>query len=144
MIRVATIDDRFEILRLAKQFLIASGVAVPWDAAYAERTAKAYIADADKLCLVHCVRGTVRGVLAAHEAIHPFSPVRYAMELLWWVEPDHRGMEVLRMVDRYEDWARERICAFTGLAVLDDERVARFYRRRGYAPTEAHFLKPLI
>lgn len=144
MIREAVEADRFTILRLGRAFLAASGMPFGFEAAWAERSAKAYIADADKLCLVMEVEDRVRGVLFAHACDHPFGPFRIAMELLWWVDPAYRGKTSLKMLGAYEAWACDQGCAYVGMASLAAEpRAARIYERRGYRPVETHFLKEL-
>lgn len=142
-VRRAVEGDRFAILRLGKAFLAASGLPLPFNAAWAERTVRGYIVDGDKLCLVYQASEAVQGVLLAHAGDHPFGPFRIAAELIWWIDPDHRGVAALRMLDAYEAWAQDQGCAFVGMASLKDERVDRLYIRRGYRAAETHFLKAL-
>lgn len=138
IVRPATIDDRFEIIRLGRQFLLASGLPIPFSAAYAEATVRRAIEDSERLALV-LDRGGVKGVLIAAAGIHDFAPIKVASELMWWIDPTCRGGGCV-MLDAYERWASDRGCDLIGLAARDD-RPAALYARRGYRPVESHFVK---
>jgi GNAT superfamily N-acetyltransferase len=143
MIRKAVLADRPAIVRMARDFHAAANMPVAFDAAYAAAVAGAYIADADKLCLV-LDRDGPAGVLAAHAYAHLLAPVLAADELMWWVDPGHRGLAAMRMLSAYEDWARSRGCALIGIATPpSDDRAAALYRRRGYSAAGAHFSKTI-
>ncbi len=139
-VRPATMADRFAVLRLGRAFIEGLGI-LPFAAAYAEQTVKAYIDQPDKLCLVLASGDAVQGFLMAHAAPHPFWPVKAAGELAWWIAPEHRGRGAVEMVRAYEAWAAEQGCGLIGMAHLGDYRLTEFYRRRGYVPAENHFLK---
>lgn len=143
VVRPARPDERFAVLALARRFHAASGLPFPFDAAHASRAAQAHIEAPDKLCIVLEAQGALRGVLAASWAISPLAPVRIADEVIFWVDPDHRGRAPRRLIAAYEAWARAQGCAAAGLACLDDPRVARFYGAAGFAPVESKFLKIL-
>lgn len=140
MVREAVLADRFAILKLGRAFVETMGL-LPFDAAYAEQTVKAYIASADRLCLVLAPGGVVTGFLMAHAAAHPFWPVKAASELAWWIDPEHRGRGAVAMVRAFEAWAAAQGCGLVGLAHLGDERLGRFYRRRGYVAADSNFAK---
>lgn len=141
VVRPARPDERFEVLALCRDFHAASGIPFPFDPAHASRAAQDHIEDPRKLCLVLEVNGALRGVLAASAAISPLSPVRIAQELVFWVDPAHRGRSPRRMLAAYEDWARAEGCAAIGLSGLNDPRVARFFGAAGFALSENKFLK---
>lgn len=143
MIRPATPADRAVIVRMARDFHAASGLPLPFDAAYAAAIASAYIEDDDKLCLV-LDAGTVVGVLAAHVYQHQLAPVLAADELMWWIDPAHRGRSALVMLATYEEWARGKGCTLIGMATPPcDDKAAAIYRRKGYAPAGTHFFKTI-
>lgn len=143
MIRRAVATDKAAVLRMARDFHSASETSLPFSAAMASMLFDASLTDADRLCLVLDANG-VRGTLVAQAGPHHFSPVKVATEIIWWVDPDARGIEALRMLRAYEDWARERGCAFAAMVGLGaDPVVGRTYEIRGYAPAERHFLKAL-
>lgn len=141
IVRPARPVERFEVLALARAFHAASGIPFAFHAAHASRAAQDYIEDPRKLCLVLEVNGALRGVLAASAAISPLAPVKIAQELIFWVDPAHRGRAPRRMIAAYEEWARAEGCAACGLAGLNDPRVARFFCAAGFAQAENKFLK---
>lgn len=143
MIRHATLQDRFAVLRMQREFVDSLGL-LPFDAPYAERMTKEYILSPDRLCLVHVPKETPQGFLMAHCAPHPFWPVMVAQELAWWVTPAYRGRGALKLLDAYEQWAKEKGCALVGMAHLGDERLTHLYERRGYQKIETSFLTRLI
>ncbi len=152
-VRPAVETDRLQVVRLLKDsregagFDAATGMTgftFPFVAAYAARLFAAHLSTPDALCLVLDVDGVAQGVLMASAAEHPFGPVRLARETVWWIDPAHRGSAAVRMLDAYEDWARDRDCSFIGMAGMgEDPDVGRLYRRRGYGVAETHFLKAL-
>lgn len=107
---------------------------------HAVAVADEHLSRPDRLALV--VDG---GVLLAAAQQHPFADVRYAMETVWWVDPEVRGgSTALRMLRAYEDWAREQGCAFIQMAALATfPRAGMIYERCGYKPTETHYMKEL-
>lgn len=140
-IRPARPDERFAVLNLARDFHAASGIPFAFNPAHASRAAQDYIEDPRKLCLILEANGAVRGVLAASWAVSPLSPVRIAQELVFWIDPAHRGRHALRMIRAYEDWAKSEGCAAAGLSGLNDPRVARLFSFAGFDPAENKFLK---
>lgn len=143
MIRPARPADRAAIVRMARDFHAAANMPVAFDPAYAASVAGAYIADDDKLCLVLDQDGPA-GVLAAHVYQHPLAPVLAADELMWWIDPDHRGLCAMQMLDAYEQWARAKGCVLIGMATPpSDDKAASIYRRRGYVCAGMHFSKTI-
>jgi hypothetical protein len=142
-VREAKSADRAAIVRMARAFHEASGLPLPFDPVYAAMVTQAYIADSNKLCLV-LDEGGPAGVLAASVYRHPLAPVLAADELIWWIEPEHRGRAALEMLSTYEAWARSKGCAVIGMATPPgDERAAVIYRRRGFAAAGSHFIKSI-
>lgn len=141
IVRPALPSERFKVLALCRDFHAASGIPFEFDAAHASRAAQDHIEDPRKLCLILEAQGTLRGVLAASAAISPLAPVRIAQELVFWVDPAHRGRAPRRMLAAYEEWARSEGCAAIGLSGLNDPRVARFFSAAGFALSENKFLK---
>lgn len=142
-VRPARWNERFAVLSLARDFHAASGIPFPFDPAHASQTAQRFIEDPDKLCLVLEVSGALRGVLAASWACSPLAPVRLAEEVIFWLDPQHRGSAARKMLAAYEEWARGQLCDAAGLAALNDPRVARFFGAAGFKPVENKFLKIL-
>jgi GNAT superfamily N-acetyltransferase len=129
---------------MAKAFHAASGLPIPFSSVMADAMFRATLDDRDKVCLLYVVDDVPRGILAAHAGLHHFTPIKIAQEIIWWVDPDYRGSSALKMLSAYEEWARERGCVFAGMVGLGaDPAPSALYQRRGYEPTERHFLKLL-
>jgi GNAT superfamily N-acetyltransferase len=132
------------VLHMAKAFHAASGLPFPFSAPMADLLFRSSLVDPDRACFVFDVDGIARGVLAAHAAPHQFAPIKVASELIWWVDPEHRGTSAIKMLDAYEAWATERGCQYASMVGLGhDPLTTRLYERRGYAPVERHFMRAL-
>ncbi|RJG46495.1 GNAT family N-acetyltransferase [Mesorhizobium sp. DCY119] len=144
MIRRAVVADKMRVLMMARSFHVAAGLPFALHAAHASLVFDACLTDVDRVCLVYDVDGTAQGVLAAQAGAHPFGPFKVATEIMWWIEPAHRGRAALHMIAAYEAWARERGCSFANLVGLGaDPITTKLYERCGYAAAERHFMKPL-
>jgi Acetyltransferase (GNAT) family len=153
MIRRAAWTDQDRIVALLKnsrggagfdQAEALTGFHFDFVALYAERLFQTHLLMPDHLCLVLDVDDAAQGVLMAVAYEHPFGPVRLARETLWWIEPEYRGLNAVRMLDAFEDWAREQDCAFGGMVGMGAQpQVGALYQRRGYRLAETHFLKAL-
>ena len=120
MIRLADEADKVAVIRLLAALAQRGRVrscrrrrrfAFPFDPAYAERLFLVHLMP-HRLCLVHDVEGTPRGVLMAVAAEHPFGPVRIARETVWFIERAYRGLAAVKMLDGYESWARGEGCQY--------------------------------
>ena len=79
-IRLATMQDRFAMVRMGKAFLAASGLPLPSDPVHMEATAKAHIAGGDRAAWVLEADGGVHGMLLAIVGASPLAPIRVADE----------------------------------------------------------------
>ncbi|WP_244490281.1 GNAT family N-acetyltransferase [Rhizobium sp. Root483D2] len=132
------------VLAMAKAFHRASGAPFPFSAPMADALFHSALADADMLCLVQDAEGSARGVIVAEARPHRFTPVKMAFELIFWIDPEHRGRHAGAMLDAYETWARHRGCAFIHMVGLGgDPLTSRLYERCGYQAAERHFMKSL-
>ncbi|NGN45187.1 GNAT family N-acetyltransferase [Mesorhizobium sp. CGMCC 1.15528] len=144
MIRHAVAGDKMRALMMARSFHAAAGMPFAFQAAHASLVFDTCLTDVDRVCIIYDVDCTAQGVLAAQAGAHPFGPFKVATEIMWWIEPAHRGRAALRMIGAYEDWARAQGCAFANLVGLGSEPVTtNLYERCGYAAAERHFMKPL-
>lgn len=152
MIREATATDCGAVIRLLRDSRVGAqfdqpggltGFVFPFDPAYAGRLFLAHLA-MRRLALVHEVDGVAQGILLAAAFEHPFGPVWLTKETVWWIDPAHRGLAAVRMLDAYEVWAAEQGCKFVGMAGMGEDPIVRkLYERRGYRAAELHFLKAL-
>lgn len=142
-VRTATPDDVIGIVRLLREAHAAAQLPFQFSAPHAAALAHSHISGAAALSLVYAP-ALPQGVLLATAQDHPFAPIKYASETVWWISPDHRGTAATDMLAAYEGWAAEQGCAFAGMAALASfPRAGTIYRRRGYREAETHYLKRL-
>lgn len=142
MIRQAAPSDAAQIVRLLRDAHSAASLPFGFSAPHAMALAQRHIAEDSLLALV--AGEPAEAVLLASSQDHPFAAVKYATETVWWVAPDARGKFAGKMLESYEEWAKQRGCGFVGMAALASfPRAEIIYRRAGYRAAETHFLKPL-
>jgi GNAT superfamily N-acetyltransferase len=143
MIRHAGIEDVPALVAMGGEFIAS--------AAYAGRLGDSAEARASLMCkLIHEPEGLLlvldrdgpRGMLGMILYPHPISGETVAGELFWWVDPAHRGRGVA-LLTRAEAWAREHGAVKVQM-IAPNDRVARLYQARGYAPLEQVLQKELV
>lgn len=139
MVRHATVEDRFVILRLLKDAHKSASLPFPFSASHVSVMLDDHMATG----LVLVFGEPAKGVLMAKTFEHPFGAGKWAKETVWYIAPEARGRHALQMLDAYEAWAREQGCSAIGMASLAPNDVSRIYGRRGYVPVETHFVKSL-
>ena len=102
-----------------------------------------HLASPRSLCLVHDVNGVARGIFVAFAHDYPSAPIRIGVEVVSWVDPEHRGKAWFQMKRQFEAWAKEQGCKITSLSSKSDARFAKAIERDGYALVESHFVKAL-
>jgi hypothetical protein len=140
-VRHATSLDRDRVVSLLRESHAAAGFSFPFQAAYADRLFRQHLAS--PMACVLIAGEPACGILMAVAYEHPFGAGRIAKETVWFVSPNARGRLGLAMLDAYEGWARSLGCTSAGMASLTSNDVSRIFERRGYAPIETHFAKPL-
>lgn len=155
-IRPATMDDVPAIVSMAQRFYPDS----PYPAIYGDMPeeqaaglaiiamygmAEAGIVPGVMLVAEH--DGVLVGMLCCHIDPATFTPAVIAAELVWWVEPEHRGgMTAVRLLRAGEKEARARgasVFNMSALATSPDE-AHEILQRMGYAPTHTVYTKRLI
>jgi GNAT superfamily N-acetyltransferase len=140
-VRHARPEDRDRVVALLRESHAAAGFTFPFQAAYADRLFRQHLASPLACAIV--AGDPVLGILLAVAYEHPFGAGRIAKETVWFVSPKARGRLGLAMLEAYEAWARSLGCTSAGMASLSSNDVSRIFERRGYAPIETHFAKPL-
>lgn len=83
------------------------------------------------------------GILAAATQVNLFNNQRYAGELIWWIDEEHRKSKAANeMRLAYEYWAKQVGCQFCTLVDLMGN-LKTYYKRKGYEPRESTYLKVL-
>lgn len=155
IIRPATIDDVPALVDMAERFYPLS----PYPAIYGDMPASqaaglvivtmqgmAEFGIAPGVMLVAEKEGHLIGMLCAHIDAATFTPAVVAAELVWWMEPEHRGgMGAVRLVKEGENHAREKGATVFNMCVLSTspEEAAGLLRMMGYAPTHTVYSKRL-
>ena len=86
--------------------------------------------------------GEVVGCMISAIGETPFAPILVAEEIMWWVKPESRGPESLKMLDVYEAWAAGMGAKIVGLSFFG-KRAPAEYKKRGFSPVEQKFAKAL-
>lgn len=154
-IRTATIEDVPQLVAMAQRFYPLS----PYPAIYGDMPdaqaaglvivslqgmAEHGIAPGVMLVAEH--GGELVGMLCAHIDAATFTPAVVAGELVWWVEPEHRGgMIAARLIRAGEEAARARGATVFNMSALatSPEEAGAMLQRFGYAPTHTIYTKRL-
>lgn len=102
-----------------------------------------HLSSPSSLCLVHEIDGIAQGIFVATASDYPSAPIRIGIEVVSWIEPDHRGRAWFQMKRQFEEWAKEKGCRITSLSSKSDDRFAKAIERDGYEYVEQHFVKVL-
>lgn len=143
VIRRATQQDKIRCITLLRESHSAAGFTYPFQAAYASALFDSHISHPHACVIVVEHDGVVQGLIMATWFEHPFGAGRYAKETVWYVSECARGRGSIKMLDAYEQWARDQDCDVIGMASLSTNDVSKLYERKGYAPAETHFVKNL-
>jgi RimJ/RimL family protein N-acetyltransferase len=147
-IRPATMDDVPALVEMAERFYPLS----PYPAIYGDmpRTQAAGLlivmmqgmaehGVAPGILLVADKDGALVGMLGMHIDAATFTPEVIAGEIVWWMEPEHRGgLAAMRLVRRAEQEAKARGATVSRMAVLGTSpaEASEILQRIGYTPTE--------
>lgn len=86
------------------------------------------------------------GMLCGQVGETLFNRNRVALELGWWMDPDHRASRLsIELIEAFEYWAKTIAnCTYVQLSTVETrqaERIGRFYKRKGYDLYERGYLK---
>ncbi|MHA2084301.1 MAG: GNAT family N-acetyltransferase [Candidatus Thorarchaeota archaeon] len=148
-IREAVEEDVIDLTILGKQFLkeTKNDRFLGWNSTKAHN----FFLDAanreDFGVFVLCNGNEIVGMFVCFATPCFFSDAVQAVEIVWYVDPEHRGSkEALKLLDVYEEWARKHgaVCAnLMNVDILKGAKVAKLYGRKGYTLTENTFVKEL-
>lgn len=136
MIRLATLSDSNEAVKLLLSFHKACDLPFNVTTAWAYALFKACVEDEDKIAIVKD-GGILLGIVG-QSLVGPF---KQCMEIAWWVDPEKRGGS-LKMLSIYEEWAKEK-----GAKLIEVKSMYKFpetekiYEKLGYSPLEKSWLK---
>lgn len=148
-LRLATLADIPTLLRFAKNFHKVSPYrGMRFDSRKGEEFLKGVIlgAQSEGIVLVALKDTNPIGMLVGASREPVFTSSKVAMELGWWIEPEHRmSRAALLIYNAYEDWAFRIGCSHVQGAYLPgvSPELDEFYKKRGYVQVESSYLKTL-
>lgn len=143
MMRTATAEDVPRIVELGCRFLTESGYAAHLtpDPIQMATTMAWLLADPMRAIFLSEADGVVTGGIGIFVYTHALSGKPTAVEVFWYVAPEHRGQGI-RLLVKAERWAKDA-GATTLQMIAPTPEVERFYERRGYAKVETTYGKGL-
>lgn len=154
-IRYAEYSDRIRVLRLLKDAAENFGMNLggghlfnfKLDAVYGIKLFCEHLSNPDKAAIVLEVDNVIQGILLVASGIHPFGNIKVSKEVVWYVHPDHRGVNAIRMLKLYDSWALSKGVRFPGIGHMITEGasfdIGKFYAKLGYRPVEISYIKDL-
>lgn len=142
MIRAATLADVGAIVRMSQELALATRMPIAVDPSSTAAFVARVVTGAG-LALVVDVDGAVDGFLVATVGQSSVSPKPVAIEHGWWCGALAKGWGGA-LLARYEDWARERGCAFARMSIPHQSTIGDVLsKRRGYQFAETAMVKAL-
>lgn len=135
MIRLAGSADGRAMVAMAEHFHAAMVPDLPFSPLHAARTFKAALTGQNSLCLVLDVDGP-KGALIVQAGEFALGPAIVAKEIVFWIEPEHRGRWFRPMLQEAERWARSVGAAYLGMSCFNDGRTVKIFERAGFAARE--------
>lgn len=149
VVRRATVGDIPRMVLTAKRFIDESGYAklgITGNPLKLHDSLQKAIADDACAVFIADRSGAVVGAAQAVKFTNYFSDSPMAIELFWWVAPEHRGgSAAIRLMDAMEAWADEQRCVTFAMVdiVSINSSAPRIYERRGYELCERTWIKRL-
>lgn len=143
-IRLATIGDIDELVRMSKRFYEVSGYASLGK--YCEDGTRLYLKAV--ISSNKCLVGNGGAIAFDVIALPMFEDVVLAQELFWWVDEDKRGSSLAhRLLSAAEEHAKHEFGAtamnMLNLAELNSDKMGKLYTRRGYVKKEQYWMREL-
>lgn len=144
MIRFAQISDVPAIVDMGCKFNASLPDPMPFYRDHAELRAQQHLMSQDCYSALLEIDGSVVGMLLAQITPANFAPIKLAKEVLFWIEPKHRGNWMRTFLSHYENWARSKGCQLVGIgSIAGNERAAKVFARIGYMPIETVMAKKI-
>tara|TARA_R110000744_G_scaffold183704_1_gene303086 strand:- start:85 stop:543 length:459 start_codon:yes stop_codon:yes gene_type:complete len=144
-IRVATPDDVFDILILAKEFSKEAPSSHKWNKEKTEQFILSALQNTNMTIFVIDVGGEIEGALVGLLSELYMSHTVQATELAWFVSKDYRGKPAsIRLMKAFEKWAKESGADQVGMGDIEGiSSLENLYNRLGYERAETVYLKEL-
>jgi len=144
MIRLATIEDMPELLRMSQAFFDVSGYSglTTFDKDDSEELLKTLV---DGNTLLTDGNGAMLGFVVFPMFMNRGTLI--AQELFWWVDEDKRksgvGLKLLRAAEKHAKELGAKAMMMLSIADLDGDKVNKLYKAKGYKPQEQSFMRVL-
>jgi len=143
----AGINDITRLVEMALKFHEESGTDIRFDTVKVGNTFSSAIRDFKNyliLTLREDTSNAVVGLLAAQILVPHFSNDRVAMEWLWYVEPEYRGMCSIKLLKAYLYWAFDVMkCDHATMSTLDSDladKLHKLYTKIGLSKQENTYI----
>lgn len=150
MLKIATWDDFFDIRDMLEEFSQNSPYKnVTLDFNKMESLIEGILnGDKSKAIILLYMKGEKPvGLLAGIKAEMTLNYDSLAHELIWWVNPEHRGGRAgIELFKAFEFWAKKVGCKKVQMSLVetaDAPAVEKIYSKFGYTCTEKAFLKDI-
>lgn len=151
-LRLATIDDYETVYRMVKAHWDHGPYkTAPFSPEKVHQKIMHFLSNqgTEYIVIFGCINDLPVGMIAASVILPEFSDERMAVEHVWWVDPEHRKSRVaFDLIKAYQYWADKKAnCRMKHLALFEipgRERIAKYYQREGFTPTEQTFIKTQV
>lgn len=148
MLRIATIEDIPYVLEFCKEFQQTTEYK---ELKFDEDKVTAFLSsliDNDKSIIILLVNKDdipVGALIGTSEEVI-FGRDNIAIEIMYWVNPEYRGINSWDLVNAYVYWANKLKCTICSLSSLEGEYVNKLdikYKQLGFQPAEHSYFKVL-
>lgn len=139
MLKIATLDDLPVLLEMGMKFASTTACKDYMERDHIANVMHACITSPDKVMLMHGEDAFLMGGVMPFQ----YGPYLTASELAWWVNEDKRKSTIgTELLEAFEFWAQKVGATFVHMVSLDD-RVGKYYERKGYKLLERAYIKEI-
>lgn len=145
MIRRVELKEVKSVIEMAKRFENETAF-VPVDIDHATKMYSGLIGSGKGVMIALFKDDKVVGAIGGICGPDLHYPRTVGIETFWFVIPECRG-DGVRLLNFFEQWAKEKGCDYTALVHLADshpESLKKLYERRGYDLVENHYMRRIV
>lgn len=137
MVRIAKLEDSLEATKYLVSFYKNSEIKFNTSAAWGMALFKSCVLEEDRIAIIKD-----GGILLGVVSQSLLGPFKQAHEIVWWVEPDKRGIDSIKMLKIYENWALQKGASMIELKSLSAfPETEKIYQKMGYQLLEKSWIK---
>jgi hypothetical protein len=144
VIRFATEEDLPVLVEMVRKFYNATPYsALVFDEKKTTEVIRNLINESNNISIVLVADDLdIRGTIIASVTEPLCSSEKISTELVWWVDEAYRGRISIELLDAYEYWQKKVGCSAVSMASIQGgSNLDKFYKRRGYIPSEVTYYK---